>query len=263
MLLLVLTGILGASWKRDTRTAYFLVLIISVYIFFTSLSSLRLPRFTICWLPAFCVFAALPFIYLWKNKKFYLSGIIVLLVFVGYQITQVYAKSPYYATGYSKAARYILNNKTSHTVFFDGYCDGFFTYFMRVFDPAKSMYVLRGDKLLSSSSIYPGHRLTVHAFTDDDIKEIFDKYGIVHIVVESKHHDGVEIHQKLRTFLQTGPFRLVHEIPIETNRERLEGQSLKIYKYLEAKPMTAKLLELHLPVVGKILRVEMPRSLQE
>jgi len=254
--ILAVTGIAWACWKRDSRTVYFALLIVSVYLFFTTIRCLRMARFTIAWIPAFCVFAALPAAYLRKSKIASSAAVVVLTAVVSYQIGCVYALSPYYATGYDEAACYILRANKIPMVFFDGYNDGYFTFFMRAFDPDKSMYVLRGDKLLSSSSIWTGHWLTVHAHVAEDIKTIFDKYGIVYIVVESENWSSVEIHQTLRNFLKTEVFELVQEIPLKTNRkELLQSKTLKIYKYLEAKPITANYIELNLPVVGKTLKV--------
>lgn len=255
VVILSVIGMGWAIWKRDRRVVYFALVILSVYLFFTTIRSLRLARFTIGWIPAFCVFAALPLAYLRRYKIAYIAGMVVLTAIVSYQISCVYATSPYYATGYDEAARYILRENKTPMVFFDGYNDGYFTYFIRAFDPEKSMYVLRGDKLLSSSSIWTGRWLTVYAHSTEDIQAIFDNYGIVYIVVESETWSNVEIHQKLRDFLHTDLFSLVKEIPIETNRESLKGKTLRIYKYLEAKPITADYIELHLPVVGKTLKV--------
>jgi len=123
----------------------------------------------------------------------------------------------------------------------------------------RSVIVLRGTKLLSSFSVHPGNWQMIHAHSHEDIEDILDKYGTTHIVVESKARTGIAIHQELRGFLESGPFRLVKEISVKSNHSKMRGQTLKIYEYLTPKPMTAEYLELRLPIVGQTLRVPMDR----
>jgi hypothetical protein len=117
------------------------------------------------------------------------------------------------------------------------------------------MYVLRGDKLLTSTAIAGRRWLKVHAESRDDIRGVLEEYGVEYVVVESKDWSGMEIHRQLRDYLRTGPFQLAGRIPIETNREPLRDRSLEIYRYRDYQPITAEYLELRLPVVGKTIRV--------
>ena len=253
-LILSVVGLGWAVWKRDGRSLYFGLLILTTYVFFTYLVA-KNYRYPIFWIPAFTLFAALPLNYLRQSKLLCGIGTFVVAVVICYQVSQVYAITPSYITGFDKAARYVLNQSKSATVFVDGDKEAIFVYFMRAFDPTRSMYVLRGHKILTSS-IFGGLRsLEVHANSSEDIQEIFDKYGIEYIVVESEDRTRVaQIHQKLREFLDSGPFRLKKQIPIESNLHRTKGLKLNIYRYLNAKPITADYLEIRLPAVGHIIR---------
>ena len=161
-----------------------------------------------------------------------------------------------YATGYDSAAQYVLQNcRESPIVMFDGYNNGYFTYFMRAFDSKKSMYVLRGDKLLSSSSVFSSHQLEINAFSNDDIKKIIDDYGISCIVVESRDVSDIKIHQIFRDYLASGPFQLIHEIIVDSNKKNLQNQTIQIYRYLQLKPPTAEYLKIKLPIVGQTIKI--------
>ena len=245
------------AWKRDPRSLYFALLIPSTYVFFTYLVA-KDVRYSIFWIPAFTLYAALPLLYL-RQSLFRYACIIVLTATTFYQVNQIYAMNPYYATGYDEAAQYVLREIKGPTVFFSGYNNGYFTYFMRALDPKRSVIVLRGDKLLTSSAIYPRNLLKTHAHSHEDIEDILGKYGTTHIVVESEDRTGIAIHQELRSFLESGPFRLVKEISVKSNHSKLRGQTLRIYEYLDPKPMTADYLELRLPIVGQTLRVPIDR----
>jgi hypothetical protein len=102
--------------------------------------------------------------------------------------------------------------------------------------------------------------LEVHAESRDDIEAMLAKYGVVYVIVESEDYTGIDIHKELRAFLDTDTFRLVKEIPIDSNRNAydapLGGQMLKIYEYRHAKPPTEGAeIVLDLPLVGQKLRV--------
>jgi hypothetical protein len=254
----LLLSIIGAIWtalKRDRRGLFFAIGIVATYLFFTYVVA-KVPRYTIFWIPAFSLFAVLPLYYLRHSKVKHTVLAVLMAVLVCYQVSQVYARTPYYATGYQDAAGYVLDKSKSPVVFFDGgNLEAFFVYFMRALDPNRSKYVLRGRKMLSSQVFQTGIQLAVHAKSDRDIQDIFDRYGVEYIIVESKKHErAVEIHQILRDFLEDGPFELVREFPVQSNQPKTKGQILRVYRYLSPKPLTADYIEIRLPVVGQTIR---------
>lgn len=253
VLVLSVCGIALSIVKRDRRAIFFGLLIVSTYVFFSFIAG-KNPRYAIFWIPAFTVFAALLAFYpSSKAVRMVATGALALAVLAN--VIQAYRMQPQYATGYDQAAAFVLQNSRSPTVFFDGYNNGYFTYFMRAADGERSMHVLRADKLLSSSAINPNIWLEVHARSDADIQRMLDEFGIDLIVVEDRDVSGIEIHQRFRQFLQTPRFQRLASIPVHSNRNNLRGQRLSVYRYLEAKPMTAEYLILKLPVVGQEIKI--------
>jgi hypothetical protein len=259
-LVLSVLGLLWALLRRDGRVWFWLSLIIAVYLFFTYLRGEN-SRYPVFWIPAFAVLASVPLSYLrGRSARGFRLYAGALLVACGWQVWAIYQSNPKYATGYEAAAAYVLAKSASPTVFFDGYNNGYFVYFMRALDEERSMYVLRGDKLLSSTAIAGRNRLEVHAEGVDDILDIFDRYGPQYIVVEDKNTIGIPVHGKLRNLLRERTrFRLVEAIPVDTGspstREPLEGVTLLIYEDMERKVPSEGILELRLPVVGQTLRI--------
>jgi hypothetical protein len=256
VLVLTIIGIIWTAVKRERRGLYFAVGIVSTYVFFSYVVA-KLPRYTIFWIPAFLLFAVLPLYFMRHSKGKHVVGSILMAVIICYQVSQVYSRTPYYATGYKEAAKYVLSKSKSPTVFFDGGFEALFVYFMRALDPNRSMYVLRGRKTLSSSVLRTNIGLEVHATSALDIKDIFDRYGLEYIVVEKKKDKRfAKIHQILRDFLEDGPFELVKEIPVQSNHPKMpmREQTLRIYRYLDPKPITADYIEIRLPAVGQTIR---------
>lgn len=261
--ILSLVGAVLAIYKRDKKFIFFGLLIASVYVFFTYILA-KTPRYTIFWMPAFTLLAVLPLYYFQKSKVFYHFSWILIAAISIFQIYKSFEKPQLYASGYDVAAQYVLDNcQDSPTVLFDGYNNGYFTYFMRALDPKRSMYVLRGDKILSSSSIYSNHNTETYASTTEDIQKIIDNYGFACIVVENNNPFKIKIHTIFRDYLATGPFQLIHEITVNSNRPVLQNQTIKIYRYLQLKPPTAEFLIIKLPVVGKELKIPYKKLLNK
>ncbi|NOQ64209.1 MAG: glycosyltransferase [Methyloprofundus sp.] len=241
---------------RDKRVHYFFLGILSTYVFFTYLNA-RDARYTLFWLPAFCLFAALPFYYLKKYPwpRYILSALLVLTL--SYQLYRVTEKSAMYATGYDVAAQYVLEHSLVPMVFFDGFNNGYFTYFMRTLDAQHRYFVLRGDKLLSSSSVFSKSSQAVHAHNTEDFRKVLVQYGVDLVVAESRNEVGIAIHDDFRAYLKTSDFELLTAIPVDSNRSQLKNQQLLIYRFLQRQPLSADYLELHLPIVGQVLKVPM------
>jgi len=269
VLILSMLGLLMAAIKRDGRIIFALTLMLSTYILFGLYLGIARPRDWIYWIPAFTFFAVVPFHYLrpllGTSAHRWLSLTVLLGISI-YQITLVYSMPQNYATGFQQAAKYVLQNTQSQTVFYDGYNNGYFTYFMRINDPDRSMYVLRGDKLLSSSGMYAGKGrqidLKIRVQKKQEIRELFQRYGVQYVVVESKNYIGLEIHEVLRNYLRGDEFRLATAIPIRTNRSGLKSREILVYEFLRPKEPESGVLEIDVPIVGKTIRVPFRKNLK-
>lgn len=250
---LSVVGMIAALIKRDRRAVFFALFIFTTYLVFSLLAG-KNPRYPFFWIPPLTVFAAVGLFYAHRPVT---RGILTLalLAAVSYNVFESLRKQPQFATGYDQAAQFVLQNSQSPTVFFDGYNNGYFTYFMRAADPQKSMYVLRADKLLTSSAINNSIWLEVHAKTEADIERMLQEYGVELVVLESRDTSGIDIHQRLRRLVGGDGFQRLASIPVVSNREPLQQQTLDVYRYLRAKPLTAQYLTLKLPVVGQTIKV--------
>jgi hypothetical protein len=259
VLVLSIVGALWAAIRMDRRLWFWLSYIIAVYLLFTYIHNQN-SRYPIFWIPAFCALAAMP-VALAKPATRLRSGLLVIAIAIGaYQLWQVYERSPQFATGYDQAATYVLEHSESPTVFFDGYNNGYFTYFMRAQDPERSMWVLRGDKLLTSTSIGGSNMLEVHIEDAAEIDALLDRFGPQFIVVESRNTIGPAVHTVLRTHLASSDrYALRKTIPVDTGepstRPPLDDLELLIYEQMNREAAAGGVLELRLPVVGQTLQI--------
>ncbi len=250
-----------ALYHRHKAVWLPLVVILSVYLFFSLLVG-KNPRYPIFWIPFWALLAALP-LGIWGLR----SGIgrayaLVLGGTVVFQVTHSLRQEPLFATGYDLAAQDAVALADGASVFVDAYHNGYFVFFARQADTARKSYILRGDKLLSSSSIVSGHWEEVHAASDEDILKIFDDLAVKAIVVESGNYTGLEIHARLRELLADETlFEHVRSIPVTSNRvmssapgvPRFEDITLELYRYRHARDTITGDINLRLPVVGKTI----------
>jgi hypothetical protein len=148
-------------------------------------------------------------------------------------------------------------------VLFDGYANGHFIFFMNIHDTQREFIVLRGDKLISSSSISYTNKLEVHLHDKNEISKALSDMGVQFIIVESENMSGLEIYTIFREMLnKSAQFKLCKTIDIKSNKKRFENVKLLVYENLMRPGINPdQELKLRLPVIGQTLELKMDRIL--
>ena len=244
---------LFTSEDRDEKRCviFFLCLIAANYVFFTALHH-KIARYGISWIPAFGFFAAYLIEMVRRRLGMWIAGAAAAAM-VAFTVYQTYDMRVGKTSGMAAAADWVIEHVDHPMVMIDAYINGQFIYFMRQKDPERRFWVIRADKVLTSSSIGTTKWLEVHAKTTDDIRDILDQYGIKTIVVEKRDLMKLAIHQTFREYLETPDFKMVAEYPMVSNRDaRYQlDQTVRIYEYQRWKPGTADSITIRVPVVGK------------
>ena len=219
------------------------------------------------WIPFFSVFAAIALEFVichfekvlrsWKTLiKYILIGLPVVLqvgllpnVFVGY------------ADGYEEAAIYSMQKTKSPVIFFEGLANGQFIFFVRKHDSKKQFVILRGSKIITSSSLDYRDKLIVHLDSADAIHRALCDLNVQYVVVESVNLSEIKIYDELRELLRdTSRFELRNTINIKTNIRSLMGQDLLVYENLNYdNNIGNQTIKLRLPLVGKTIEVRLKK----
>lgn len=267
--LIVLGLIYGMIRKRPENIIY-LVAIFSIYLFFSYIRH-KIPRYSMYWIPYFCLFGALglrwicdSFMKIIKNRNNYFLYLFCALP-VLFQLSMLPNAFIAYASGYKEAAQYIIEKSKTPVVLFEGYANGQCIFFFRIHDNDREFVVLRGDKIISSSSINYKHKLKIHLNNKDEIVQAIHDMGVQFIVVESRNVSNLEIYDEFRGLLNDeSRFRLHKSIEVESNIPMLKDQRLLIYECLGWKgSKDGTVLKLRLPVVGQTLEIEMDRLIKK
>ena len=254
VMLLSLGGFVWAVVRRDGRVAIFVLLIVAVYAVFSPMPA-KEERYTIYWLPAFCLFAALPLHYARSRRSRSLIGAGLAATIV-YGAWGTYGLTPNIRLSFEEAALYTLRHNRGPVIFVNSRNDGYFTYFVRKHDATGNRFVLRGNKLLTSSAVKPTSRLAVHARTHAEMREILSRASVSLIVTEARAFQEVETHREFQRYLRSDDFVLRWSAPIGGNDVRLAGDTLNIYEFVNPMPVDTRDLIMNLPVVGK--RIVLP-----
>ena len=255
---LALTALFGAAvglQPFDRRLIFWLLLFFSTYVFFTALNDPHVDRYTIFLLPAITVFAALPASRLPTPRLRAIYGF-WLATLVAWQAGQAYFTQPQRSEGFQEAARLAVDRGQTPVVFIDAYNNGYFTFFVRALDPDRSKYVVRGDKVLSSSAVDTTTWARQHVDSRDQLIALLKRSGADILVLEQENYTNFPIHDLLRAVVMGEGFELLDEIPIVSTLPRYRNQKLLVYRFLSNTGADGpKGISLPLPIIGKELYV--------
>jgi len=234
VVVLSIASSVGAAVRRDRRAVIFGVWVLAVYVGLLMLG-LRIPRFFVYWIPAFCALAAAVGESAGTERRARTVGAtlvgtaIVCQVFLG-------AANPFLsntlrpagAAGYEEAARYVVANRRGDTVLYSAAVDtGYFTFFIRKHDPEQSMVVLRADKLLTTSRMgRPDFERRISA--RNEILPLLRTFGVGYVVLEDVPYPDGPLEWLTQT-VKTADFELQQRIPMRSTDRRLAGTTLSIY----------------------------------
>jgi len=248
-----LCAIIVSIYKRDKRAVFFLLWITGFCIQITCTPA-QDSRYSMYWIPAFCLFPAV-IIDFSRVRSWRILTSIALIAIVSYQFVVSYQLDPEYADGYEQAARYVVEQSNGETILFSSNIDtGFFIFFVRKYDPNKNFIVLRADKILSTSLL---NRIVEDRITSrKEIYDILDDFGVKTIVIEDKIYTSYAL-EMLREELKSEKFILLKNINIHSNNSLINNYSLSIYGYKGYKnPRIGKELHMNIPLMGGSIKVK-------
>ncbi len=269
VLLLAIIGMGGCFIRKDAGSLIFVLGIVCVYLFFTMIK-VKVSRYPMCWIPFFALFAAIGLqkLVAWlervsKTRKPFIRYAVICLPLI-LQLSHFPNVFVGYAGGYEEAATYVLQRTRSPVIFFEGYANSQFIFFARKHDPDRQFVILRGDKLISSSSLSYKKKLEIHLHDKEEIHKAFSDLGVQFAVVESINISGMKIYDELRDLLRdSSRFKLHKKVKVKSNISSLKDQTLLVYENLGYEEVTEdQVLHLRLPIVGQTIKVKLKKILR-
>jgi len=269
ILVLALIGVIFVCIGKNAKCLIFFCCILSVYLFFTIIL-VKIPRYPMYWIPFFCFFAAIglqKLISYLDNFLIFRKSCIKYAIFslpILLQVSLLPNVFVGYAAGYEEAASYVSTMTKSPVIFFEGRANGQFIFYARIHDPERRFVILRGSKIITSSSLYYKDKLKIHLNDREEIYKTLSDLSVHFAVVESKDTSGIKIYSELRElFKDTSRFKLHPVIEVKSNISSLQGQNLLIYEKLDYQDnIKDQILNLRLPLVGKTIKLKLKQILR-
>ena len=234
-------------FRRDRKTIIFFLWIICLGMMMVYLGW-KESRYTIYWIPAFCLFAALSFNY-FKSPSWKVAVAILLLGVTGYQFSLSYQKQADFTDGYEKAARYIIDNRKQGSILYSGIIDtGYFIFFLRKDRTDRDLITLRADKMLATSKM--NWIIDNRIKKRDEIYGILKKWGVRYVVIEDIESPSRSL-EWLRQEVKSDKFILRKMITLRSNTLKTDQVPLCIYEFKEySSPIAGQKLHMDIPLMG-------------
>ncbi len=241
--------ILRKQWRLSKPVLFFLLAwLVTGYAFFT-LISVASQRYTIFLVFPLVVFAIAAIA---QGLPARIAPYVAMAFAVGSFAYTLATKPVPYISGYRAAAQYVCSMASPDSVLmFSGIRDGSFIFNVRSMPECKNLTVIRADKLLLKVAI---HRdlfgVQEFGITEARFKEMLGHYGVHYIVIEPDFWPDLKSMQMLVALLHQDQFKLLTQIPVLSNRERITTV-LEIYE--NTGPILQggrNLLKVELPVSG-------------
>ena len=162
------------------------------------------------------------------------AAVVALLVLNS--VVEVAGTEREYVRGYERAAEEVLDGGDGGTVFFSGYLNGNFIFFVRSHDPARRFSVSRSSVDLFDVEIMAKYGAELKVSTAADVAEILSRKEIRRIVAEDRNLLEGEEAARAAALLEEvlndpARCRLLGEVAVESNVEKYRGLKLRIYRF--------------------------------
>jgi len=241
-------GMLTARWWADRRDVLLMGMwILACYVTFTLIAQ-KDSRYILFWLPPFLYFAVGPFTCAKIPARLRPLSAVTMIAILALQVSSAWSFQRPYVSGYESLARRVMDSGNPGIILYDASLPANFIFYMRAFDPGKHSITLRKSLYATRIMIEYGNVELLHSRAD--LEKLIFGYGIKYVVVDNGPVD-FPIQNTLRDLLKTGDFRLVTEIPVESNMQSWQGRSLFLYEANHTEPVSVGELHLKMMTLNK------------
>jgi hypothetical protein len=245
------------DWRRGG--APYLALLAGVYVTLTPVSELH-SRHAIYWVPAIALCAASGVA--WLGGRSAVRTFALATALIGGTAWATFRVPQPFVTGYADAAAYVVSATTRPGFcLFDAYLNGNFIYQVRRLDPARRLWVLRGDKLIYSTVVEVTTDYTAYASTHEGIRSLLYRHDPEFIVVEDPPIAArLPAAVMLRDVLRNSPdrYRLERAFPVRSSGRLFDGVRLLVYRSLVRNPAPEPALDLEMLGLRGRLTTDLP-----
>jgi len=253
--LLTLLGVAGLIWslfRAPREHRFFLVWVFSCYFCYTLIQE-KATRHTTIWIPPLVYFAVVALEKLVPRKKWLYAACTLLAL---YTFSKALLLEVAKVEGVQEAAKFLVAQPESDVVYYQGYLNGDFVFYVRKYDPEKRRVVAREKQVVVTKVMY-GYGSREVLRTPEQVLDFFRTWGIRYALVENREMlPGLA---PVRQVLQSDQFEFMRDFALRSNNEYFKDQRLLLYRYRGELRRTEKPVFLPMLTLRKDIRADLNR----
>jgi hypothetical protein len=226
-MLLGILGIAGFVWamlRARKEHRFFLVWIVACYVCYTLIQEKSI-RHTFVWIPALVYFALVAVENLLPRREWVIAAFCVLAT---YSVGEALYTDKAMVSGLEPVAQYLAEQPESDVLYYQGFLNGDFIFYVRKYDPQKRRLVAR-EKQIVATKINEGYGTRTILRTPEEVIQMFHDWGIRYAVVENR--EFISGLGPVRVALQSDQFEVVKAFRIDSNLGFFNGRRVTIYRF--------------------------------
>jgi 4-amino-4-deoxy-L-arabinose transferase-like glycosyltransferase len=225
--LLGILGMAGFVWamlRARKEHRFFLVWIAACYVCYTLIQEKSI-RHTFVWVPALVYFALVAVENLLPRRAWVLAAFCALAIYsVGKALNTDTAK----VSGLEPVAQYLAAQPESDVLYYQGFLNGDFIFYVRKYDPQKRRLIAR-EKQIVATKVNEGYGTRTILRSPEEVIQMFQEWGIRYAVVENR--EFISGLSPVRMALQSDQFEVVSAHRIHSNIAFFHSRRVTIYRF--------------------------------
>ena len=225
--LLGILGMAGAVWamlRARKEHRFFLVWMVASYLCFTLIQEKSI-RHTMVWIPALVYFALIMVENLLPRKSW---AVIAFGVLAAYSVVRALNTETAKVSGIEPVVQYLTSQPDSDVLYYQGFLNGDFIFYVRKYDPLKQRLVAR-EKQVVATKVNEGYGTRRILNTPEEVIELFRVWGIRYAVVENR--EFIRGLSPVRTAVLSDQFEPIRAFNIESKEAFFSNRRVTIYRF--------------------------------
>jgi hypothetical protein len=131
-------------------------------------------------------------------------------------------------SGLEPVARYLAAQPESDVLYYQGFLNGDFIFYVRKYDPQKRRVIAR-EKQIVATKVNEGYGTRTILRTPEEVIQMFQEWGIRYAVVENR--EVISGLSPARVALQSDQFEVIRSYDISSNIAFFKDRRVTIYRY--------------------------------
>jgi 4-amino-4-deoxy-L-arabinose transferase-like glycosyltransferase len=225
-MLLGILGMAGSVWamlRARKEHRFFLVWMVASLVCFTLIQEKSI-RHTMIWIPVLVYFALVTVENLVPRRDWVIAAFCVL---AAYSLVKALRMETPKLFGIEPIAQYLSTQPESDVLYYQGFLNGDFIFYVRKYDPQKRRLIAR-EKQIVATKVNVGYGTRTILHTPEEVIQMFQEWGIRYAVVENQ--EFIAGLSPVRMALLSDRFEAIRSYDIHSTVATFRNRRITIYR---------------------------------